>query len=91
MLPSLCCATGVAERDLDTAWMLRWGPEFVELLDNPAVSPMLGEVLGVEYSRVPARPYLLHAASRGEGRWRPDAVWDLALALWSAALAETVA
>jgi hypothetical protein len=39
----------VAERDLDTARVLSWGPGFVALLDNPAVSPMLGAVLGAEY------------------------------------------
>ena len=56
----------MAERDLDTAWMLRWGPEFVELLDNPAVSPMLGEVLGAEYRLDHVYSTLLRPA-KGDG------------------------
>ena len=34
------------ERDLDTARMLSWGPEFVDQIDNAAVRPVLEDVLG---------------------------------------------
>ena len=34
------------ERDLDTARMLSWGPEFVDQIDNAAVRPVLEDALG---------------------------------------------
>ncbi len=34
------------ESDRDTARLLRWGPPYVSLIDNPKVSPVLEEILG---------------------------------------------
>jgi hypothetical protein len=40
---------GFLERDRDTARLLSWGKPYLDLIDNPSVSPLLEELLGSDF------------------------------------------